>query len=150
MNLENDLHTYVPLRPADRQVWPRRIFVAEDDDDAREGVVASFVEDGHDVVGLRNGAELVECLDLVARESLRAPDLIALGTGAGQRSEIDLLEGLRSRGLKTPVVLMSWTASSRMRARVDLAGAAVLLTKPFNRAELRRTASRVLARAESS
>jgi DNA-binding response OmpR family regulator len=149
MNLTHDVTTNPPVGGATRQVLPRRIFVAEDDDDTRTLVVTAFVEDGHDVVGLRDGAELLECLDMVARDALRAPDLLAMGAGVAGRSEIELLERIRRSGWQTPTVVMSWIASSRMRARVDLAAPAALLTKPFNMAELRRTSSRVLARAES-
>ena len=129
---------------------PRRVLVADEDDDARERVITAFLEDGHDVVGLRNGAELLECLDIIARDSLRTPDLIAMGAGTPRRSALQLLETLRSDGWTMPVVLLTWSGSSNVRTRVEMASPAAMITKPFDVAELRRATLDALAMAESS
>jgi DNA-binding response OmpR family regulator len=118
-------------------VSPRRVLVADEDDEARERVLAALIEDGHEVVGLRSGVELVEYLDFVARDSLRAPDLIATGAGLPRRSALQLLETLRGDGWTMPVVLLTWSGSSNVQSRVEMAGPAALVTKPFDVAEVR-------------
>lgn len=119
---------------------PQRILVAEDDEETRDLVVRAFVEDGHDVFGLEGETELAECLDAIARSALRPPDLIAMGVRMAWHSGVDLLEGIRSDGWATPVVLMTWSAPGSVRLQIERAGAAAVVAKPFNLTELRRAA----------
>jgi CheY-like chemotaxis protein len=120
----------------------QRILVADDDDETRDLVVTAFVEDGCDVYGLDGEVALTECLEIISRYSLRAPDLIAVGVGMAWHSGIDLVDGIRSAGWSTPVILMTWSARGDVRSRVQRAGPAVLVGKPFNATELRSAARR--------
>jgi DNA-binding response OmpR family regulator len=134
-----------PLPSVRRTTKPgpaQRILVAEDDDETRDLVVTAFVEDGCDVYGLDGEAALTECLDIIRRYSLRAPDLIAVGVGMAWHSGIDLLDGIRSAGWSTPVILMTWSVPREVRYRVQKAGPAALVGKPFNATELRSAARR--------
>jgi len=105
-------------------------------------VVTAFVEDGYDVYGLDGEEGLTECLGIIALNSLRAPDLIAVGVGMAWHSGIDLVEGIRSAGWNTPVVLMTWAVPRNIRSRLERAGSAALVAKPFNVTELRSAARR--------
>ena len=131
---------------------PQRVFVAEDDEDTREAIVAALAEEGHEVVGLEDGTELVECLRIVARESFRAPDLIAMDVCMPGHSGIDILEALRSQGCGTPVVLFSGVLTEDLRLRVARAGSSALLRKPFHLVELSKAVreARPLPRAPGS
>jgi DNA-binding response OmpR family regulator len=121
---------------------PQRIFVAEDDEPTRDAIVTALVEEGDDVIGVECGAELAECLRIISRDSLRAPDLIAMDVCMPGHSGIEILEGLRSAGWTTPVVLMTGFASDELRSRARLAGSAVVIEKPFDVRELRSAALR--------
>jgi CheY-like chemotaxis protein len=120
----------------------QRVLVADNDDETRDLVVTAFVEDGHDVFGLDGEADLAESLEIIARHSLRAPDLIAVGVDMAWHSGIDLVEGIRSAGWMTPIVLMTWSVPPGLRARVERAGRATLVGKPFHVTELRGAARR--------
>jgi CheY-like chemotaxis protein len=135
----------VGSRPASRRAGSQRILVAEDDAQTREMVVGAFVEDDHEVFGLESGDDLAECLTLVARHSLRAPDLIAVGIPMMRHSDVRALEGLRDVGWATPVVFMTWFAPLAVRRRIVRAGSAVVIAKPFDVAELRSAAAHVRA-----
>ena len=129
---------------------PQRILVAEDDEEAREFVVAGLVEDGHDVVGVEDGLQLGECLEIITRESLRAPDLLVLDVRMPGRSGIDLVEDLRIEGWTTPAVLMTAFASPDLHARAEAAGSAAVVEKPFTLDGLRTAAVRARARGTPS
>ena len=121
-------------RPA---VSPRRVLVADDDEETRELVVTAFVEDGHDVYALDGEGALNEALSIIARHSLRVPDLIAVGVGMAWHSGIDIVDDIRSAGWTAPVVLMTWFVHRNMRSRLEHVGSAALVAKPFNVTELR-------------
>jgi CheY-like chemotaxis protein len=126
------------LRQARRPAAPsQRILVAEDDEETRELVVTTFVEDGHDVYALDGELALGEALSIITRHSLRAPDLIAVGVGMAWHSGVDLVDDIRTAGWSTPVVLMTWFVPKNLRSRLEGAGAAALVAKPFNVTQLR-------------
>ena len=118
-------------------VCPRRVFVAEDDANTREVIVTALVDDGYDVIELEDGTEVVECLDIIARDAFRAPDLIAMDVRMPGRSGVDVLEGMRRTGWSTPVVLFTSFASDDLRLRAAAAGSSVVIQKPFLMSELR-------------
>ena len=128
----------------------KRILVAEDDDDTREFVVSGLLEDGHEVIGVGDGAQLAECLDIIARDSLRPPDLIAMDHHMPGRTGLELLEELRTSGVTTPVVVMTAFLSRDVRARVERAGRAAAIAKPYNLLELRAAALRASATKKPS
>ncbi|HEX8793952.1 MAG TPA: response regulator [Polyangiaceae bacterium] len=136
-------------RGSAQRIAPRRVVVADEDDEARGRVKAALIEDGHDVVELRSGAELVEYLRLVSRDPLAAPDLVATGARMPRGSALLLLETLRSDGWTIPVVLLTWSGSSQVQTRVEMARPAALVTKPFDVAEVRTAMLDVLAMATS-
>ena len=118
----------------------QRIFVAEDDLIIREAIVDALAEDGHEVFGVGDGAELLECIDIVSRGSLRGPDLIAMDVFMPRMSGLDVLECLRASGEMIPVVLITGFATSELYARAAIAGSTLVLQKPFDLRELRRAA----------
>ena len=142
MRFDRNLQPHPSVRRTTLAGSPQRILVAEDDDETRDLVVTAFVADGHEVYGLDGEAALTECLEIIGRYSLRAPDLIAVGVRMAWHSGLDLVEGIRSAGWTTPVVLMTWSAPRGLRQRVEGAGPAALVAKPFNVTELRHAARR--------
>lgn len=149
MSLTHEIDRRSAARESTQAVHARRVVVADEDDEARKRVMAALIEDGHDVVELRSGAELVEYLHLVARDPLTAPDLVATGARMPRGSALQLLETLRSDGCTIPVVLLTWSASSRVQTRVEMARPAALVTKPFDVAQVRDAMLDALAMATS-
>ena len=149
MNPMHEVDGRSAARESTQLVAPRRVVVADEDSYARERVVAALIEDGHDVVELRSGEELVDYLHLVARDPLTAPDLVATGARMPRGSALQLLETLRSDGWTIPVVLMTWSGSSRVQTRVEMARPAALVTKPFDVAQVREAMLDALAMATS-
>jgi CheY-like chemotaxis protein len=117
-------------------VSAQRVFVADDDAETREAIVAALVDEGHEVIGLEDGAEVVECLHIVARDAFREPDLIAMDVCMPGKSGLEVLELLRTEGWATPVVLFSSFVSDELRTRVALAGSSVIIQKPFQLIDL--------------
>jgi CheY-like chemotaxis protein len=126
-----------PRRRTSSEAIAPRILVAEDDEDTRNVVVTALIEEGYDVIAVEDGLQLVECLEIIARDSLRSPDLIAMDIHMPGPSGLELLDELRSAGWVTPVVIMSSTVSHEVRARVERAGAAAVIEKPFDLFALR-------------
>lgn len=149
MNLTHEVDRRSAARGSTQRVAPRRVVVADEDDEARGRVKAALIEDGHDVVELRSGAELVEYLRLVSRDPLTAPDLVATGARMPRGSALQLLETLRSDGWTIPVVLLTWSASSQVQTRVEMARPAALVTKPFEVAQVKKAMLDALAMATS-
>ena len=127
----------------------QRIFVVEDDDMTRENLVDELALQGHEIVGVQNGAQLLECLRIIAYDHLRVPDLIVMDVRMPGRSGIDLLETLRRAEWRTPVVLMTSFVSDELRFRAEVAGAAEVLQKPFALDHLRVAARRAGAKKDS-
>ena len=142
MTAEMTLKTLGPNRAPATFPPAQRIFVVEDDEDARDYLVGTLLDDGHEVIALEDGAQLLECLAIIARESMRPPDLIATDVCMPGPSGIEVLESLRGAGWRTPVVLMTAFASPDLCFRVEKAGAAVVMPKPFELSDLRDAARR--------
>lgn len=137
-----------PTPPVRRTLPPgpsQRIFVAEQDEETLDLIVSAFVEDGWDAYGMDGETALAECLEIIAHHALRPPDLIVVGVGMAWHSGIDLVEAVRSAGFATPVVLLTWSIPTDLRLRIERAGAAALVRKPFNVTELRSAVRRARA-----
>lgn len=101
------------------------ILIVEDDDDLREGI-RMMLELGtsHRVRAASDGARALEA---IAEE---LPDLILLDMKMPKMNGWALADGLRTRGLKIPIVVC--TAAEDARARAEEIGAEGWLTKPFD------------------
>jgi CheY-like chemotaxis protein len=142
MNIANCCRTHRWVAGSLALAGPERILVADDDETTLDAITTELVDHGHEVVGLQDGEQLVECLDIIERDGLRAPDLIAMDVYMPGRSGIELLEGLRSAGWLTPVVLFTSFVSSDLCRRAETAGSAAVIQKPFDLTKLRNAARR--------
>jgi two-component system response regulator (stage 0 sporulation protein F) len=131
-----------------RGVWraePARIAVAEDDGDMRSLVADALRLDGHRVVELSSGAEL---LIRVARQYRQLDpadplDLIVSDVRMPVVTGLEILRGLRDAHCVTPVVLMTAFGDPATRREAESLGA-VLLDKPLRLAELRQEVRKLL------
>jgi two-component system, OmpR family, response regulator TctD len=103
-----------------------RFFVVEDDPDLGDAIVRRLKREGHAVDWEREGDAASEILEY------QAYDAIVLDIGLPQMDGFAVLKGLRNRGDKTPVMML--TARSGIEDKVDAldVGADDYLPKPFD------------------
>lgn len=103
-----------------------RILVVEDTEDVGEAIAARLERMGHAVDWLKTGP------DAEAALTVQSYDLVVLDVMLPGKDGITVLDGMRARGLATPVLML--TARSRVDDRVSAldVGADDYLTKPFD------------------
>ena len=120
-----------------------RIFIVEDDVVLADGLKNSLIQSGYAIDVATNGADADSIL------AYQAFDLVVLDLGLPKLGGFDVLKRLRSRGSKTPVLIL--TANDHVDNRVtglDL-GADDYLIKPFNLAELEARVRALMRRGQS-
>jgi CheY-like chemotaxis protein len=124
------------------------IAVAEDDDDMRDTIVGALQRDGHRVLELSNGVQLLFQLAYEYRHDEAHPriDLIVADIRMPAMTGLEILRGLRRGRCPTPVILMTAFGDAQTRAEAESLGA-VVLDKPLSLTSLRREVSRLLAAA---
>jgi DNA-binding response OmpR family regulator len=111
----------------------RRILVAEDDPEVRDLVADTLRNEGHDVVEVPDGHQLVAALVQARVEGHlpnRAVDLIVTDVRMPGPSGIHVVELLRASEWRTPVIIMTSFGDSEMETRARRLDA-VFLGKPF-------------------
>lgn len=107
-----------------------KILLAEDTRDLSRAEVAILQHEGYDVDAVYDGQEAIEALDKAVYDGIILDIMMPIKDG------LEVLQEIRSRGLKTPVLLL--TAKAEVDDRVtglDM-GADDYLTKPFAMKEL--------------
>jgi CheY-like chemotaxis protein len=128
-----------------------RVLVAEDDDDLRALIVWGLGTDGYDVVEARNGREAIDEVagSLLLDEGERPPDLIITDVRMPGVTGVSLLAGIRARGWRIPIIVMTAYDIETMRPEADRLGADVVFSKPFDIDDLRTAAMNLLGRKRS-
>lgn len=106
------------------------ILIAEDDDPTARLVEHGLLERGHSIVRVADGPEAL------SRASTDPFDVVILDRMLPEIDGIQILRGLRSAGVKTPVLLLTALGSIADRVTGLEAGADDYLVKPFAFAEL--------------
>lgn len=119
-----------PTRPGDASPVRPRVLVVEDDRQLRGMLAELFASEGYDVELAADGQQ---GLHLGLRHSF---DLIVLDRGLPAIDGIDLLGRWRSRGVLTPILILSALGLARDRVDGLDAGAEDYLAKPFDVDEL--------------
>jgi DNA-binding response OmpR family regulator len=107
-----------------------RILIIEDDPKVAGAVRSGFITDGHDVVVSNTGE------DGYFRATTEAYDVIVLDLGLPGRSGLEILGGLRGRGLTLPVLVLTARDGVEDRVLGLDSGADDYLIKPFAFVEL--------------
>lgn len=107
-----------------------RVLIAEDEDKMRETVAQGFSLEGWIVAAAVDGNQAVSLLDT------QAFDLLILDWNLPGKDGLEVLRHVRSRGLQTPVLLLTVRDTVTDRVAGLEAGADDYLTKPFAFAEL--------------
>ncbi len=114
-----------------------RVLLAEDDDELRHALADVLRREGYEVVAVAHGRALLEQLGaslLLERRDAPA-DIIISDVRMPGLSGMQLLESVRGRGWRTPVVLISGVADDDTHRRAKALGAE-LLDKPIDVARL--------------
>jgi CheY-like chemotaxis protein len=114
---------------------PLRILLAHGDRELRGLVARVLCSDGHLVVEAADGSELLEAIASLVIDGDRTFDVIVSAQAMPGLPGVSVLTGLRSRGRRTPFVLM--TGHPLVQAQARRLGA-VVLDRPFDAATIRR------------
>jgi two-component system response regulator AtoC len=127
-------------RPAPRAPGaPLRILIADADPEMRRLLALVLRTDGHDVVEVGDGSKLLEAIASLVIDGARTFDLIMSAQAIPGLPGVSVLAGLRSRGRRTPFVLM--TGNPVVQAQATRLGA-VVLDRPFDAEAIRRAVVR--------
>jgi CheY-like chemotaxis protein len=112
---------------------PRRLVIADDDDDFREYLSDVLRAQGYDVVEAKDGAELLERLEFDSSGDALGRVFHAVVTDVRMPgvTGTSVLEGLSSVGAAHRVVVMSAFPDSATIERAVGLGASAVLAKPF-------------------
>ena len=115
----------------------RRIVVADDDPDQLELVADLLREEGYDVVEVSDGSQLLVRVEdaFVGLHSSEPADLFITDNHMPGLTGMEVLQGLREAGLKTPVIVMTSLGVEEAR-ELSRAFDASFLQKPFTREQL--------------
>ncbi len=80
---------------------------------------------GHEIIEAENGREALELAEA------KSPDLVLSDWNMPEMTGLDLLKGLRARGIATPFCFVTSEGSAEMREQAATAGAMGLIAKPF-------------------
>jgi DNA-binding response OmpR family regulator len=117
------------------------VLLVEDDVALRELITRALFRDGYEVVAVADGEQALDWLGLCLFDGSleHAPAAIVSDIRLPNFSGLELLEGLLCAAVEIPVVLMTGFPSEETYAAALELGAAHVLAKPFDVAELRST-----------
>jgi FixJ family two-component response regulator len=118
------------------------IYVVDDDDSFRTGLIRLLHAAGYDARGFASAAEF-----LLAHRNER-PECVLLDVGLPGPSGLELQEALKGNDKTLPVIFISGQGSVPESVRAMKAGAADFLTKPVKRELLLQTVESALSRGE--
>ncbi len=107
-----------------------RLLVAEDEPDLNNIICKTLEKNHYTVDSCLDGEEALHCL------SMTEYDAAVLDVMMPKKSGVEVLRAIRSKGLRTPVLLLTAKASVSDRVNGLDAGADDYLTKPFSFEEL--------------
>jgi len=112
-----------------------RILVADADRELRQLIGFVLRNEGHDVVEAADGSELLEAIASLVIDGTRPFDVIISAQAIPGIPGVSVLAGLRSRGRRTPFVLM--TGNPVVQGQARRLGA-IVLDQPFDAGAIRR------------
>jgi DNA-binding response OmpR family regulator len=126
------------VQSAGRANFPRRVLLAEDDEQMRRLLASALRRDGYEVVEASDG---IECMKHMAPPSEEGAspvaDLIISDIRMPGRSGLEILRLTRARNLDVPVILITAFGAAETHAEGQRLGAAAVFDKPFDLDDLR-------------
>ncbi|HEX5052533.1 MAG TPA: response regulator [Planctomycetota bacterium] len=116
-----------------------RILVAEDNRDMLNLLTRALRRGGHDVVQAHDGFELMRWIESMMdwRQPIPLFDLVVTDLRMPMFSGMECLTKLHDAGDRTPVIVISAFADSRVRRQALAMGVAAVLDKPLEMEALR-------------
>nr|WP_276203615.1 response regulator [Hyalangium minutum] len=119
--------------------------MADDQPEMRRLIRGALVRDGYEVVEVANGPALIHALiSGLLEEQTRAPDLIITDVRMPGMTGLEVLARLRREAWSIPFILITAFGDEALHREAERLGAARVLDKPFELAELRAAVRRVL------
>ncbi len=111
-----------------------RLLLAEDDDELRWALTEVFEELGFEVRSLMRGDQLLEriAFSLLVEDDGRSPDVIVTDVRLPSFNGLEVIEGMRRAGWKTPVLVVSAFGDAALRRRIASLGHAEFFAKPID------------------
>jgi CheY-like chemotaxis protein len=124
-----------------------RVLIAEDDGGFRDMLIWAFEDDGCEVVAVGDGSTLLEVIatSLLPNSDVKPFDLVVSDIRMPGWSGIGGVESLSRSPLVPPVVVITAFGSDEVHDRAERAGAAAVLDKPFDIADLTALSWRVMS-----
>ncbi|MGB2874587.1 MAG: response regulator [Gaiellaceae bacterium] len=116
----------------------KRVLVVDDDESIRTLLRMTLADDAYEVTEAADGTEVMDLLD----QSL--PDLVLLDWKMPGRHGAFVLDDLKGRYPKLPVIVLTAEGRDTQRALADALRADAFLTKPFSPLQLLETIERLL------
>lgn len=118
--------------PATSETTPEIVAVAEDDDDLRELLCEVLRRDGHRVVELEDGLDLLDYMSFAQRLSMPrgVPAAVVTDVRMPGASGLDVVAWARLTGLSCPVIVLTAFADDEIQARAQQIGDVHVLSKP--------------------
>lgn len=126
------------------------VLVADDDEDIRSLVAATFREDGHLVLEAGDGAHVLAYLEEALGDPRVCPDVVLTDIRMPGLSGLGVLLALHRAQIHLPVVLMTVMADESVIILAKRLGAAGVLHKPFDAAGLRAAVTHAVAACAES
>jgi len=106
------------------------IFIIDDDDGVRDSLRLLLECEGFEV------REFASCRKFLATVRSGDGDCLILDLHMPEMGGIELLEGMRRRGDRLPVILITERLDPKTRERARAAGALAVVEKPYKAAEI--------------
>jgi CheY-like chemotaxis protein len=118
---------------------PLRVVLAEDDTEVRLLLAHALRKDGHVVIEVASGHELIDMLCVLALDPFEGgmPDVVVSDIRMPGKSGLDVLEALHAVSWRTPFVLTTAFGDAATHARARAMGAFAVFDKPFDIDDLR-------------
>ncbi len=120
---------------------PMRVVVAEDNPDLRAFIATGLRCDGHEVLEVNDGLELIRCVG----SGSRAPDLVISDVRMPGLGGLEALAVLRNGHRSFHMLMMSAYDDDETRREAKRLGVEVFIRKPLDIFELRETVWNILA-----
>lgn len=122
-----------------------RLLIVEDDPQLSTGLMLYLEAQGYEVVLVGDGEK-----GLQQAVSLPGYDLLILDAKLPERNGFDVLREVRTRGVRTPVLMLTGLGAHEDKMRGFELGADDYLTKPFSTEELLARVQAILRRSQSA
>ncbi|MGE4063146.1 MAG: response regulator [Rhodospirillaceae bacterium] len=102
------------------------IFVVDDDEPVRDSTRALLESHGLPVSAYASAAALLEAVEL------QRGDCLILDNHMPGMTGVDLVETLRGKGIRLPIIMFTGRADAALKQRAMRAGVLIVLDKPVN------------------